>query len=46
MEAPHKELYKKPELIKHNALRDLTTRCSTNCESPSLWYNWTTEQKP
>lgn len=43
MEAPNKEIYKKPELIKYDALRDLTARCSSNCPSPTLWYQWKSE---
>ena len=47
MEAPNqKAMYTKPELMKYDSLRDLTARCSPNCESPTLWYSWTTEEKP
>ena len=47
MEAPHKDAYKKPELTKHEALRDLTAKCSDISSSQNFpTYCWDPDLAP
>jgi hypothetical protein len=40
MNTTKKEKYEKPVLTKHDPLRDVTAKSSTNGVSLPLWYQW------